>query len=679
MYYDHKRYYLLHPKKGLKLIPEPVGWNEDERETGRDVDTLAKKITISNDLEFYGEAADYIREVFEDSNIQNTVKVIEEIKQPDTISEEWEFLRDSDLDLSSYSYENGMVSCKTSTQGLLTQIESQFKEKFVLNRSESVLGKPITMPAEKTMLLEGRELYKYSELQTGEPSGEYGDENFTLRNFPVSVKTSSDQAVKGIFSVLNFNDGTSAANMFYNRVTENQTIKIKISGSFYVDGDYADVRIGKYNYDSGSGSYSFLGHTTIFTSTSEDNLTQNFSYEATLNLTYDQSLSLEFGTQADTEIGDVTYNIKIEEYSVVDPTNTQGMLLNDIGEGLTRIITGKSGLFKSDYLKTGAGKDLFAATGKMLREFPKLDENGEVTPYAYITTSLKEFFEHLLAADNVTWGIERTGNKEILRVEHINYFLKRNIETVLPNKVDLKTVPATDFIYSSVTVGFDTDLDYEEVVGLDETNGKSTWTTPVNKTDNSYELLSPYRMDSNGAELARRTPYETNPTKDTSYDKDIFVFDAYLDVSVYKVRKSNLDFSSVTGLITPDSSYNLRYTPAQLFKKHSNFFLGGFRKVQGNLLFASGEGNTKLETVSLGVNPVTLNESQDFTKAELLNPFFNGEIYEFYHEVTNDILKQINANFYSLFEFTTSEGETKRGFLYSVKEREGIWQILGNR
>ena len=678
MYYDHKRYYLLHPKKGLKLIPEPVGWNEDERETGRDVDTLAKKITITNNLEFYGEAADYIREVFEDSNIQNTVKVIEEIKQPDTIYEEWEFLRDSDLDLSSYSYENGKVSCKTSTQGLLTQIESQYKEKFSFNKTQSVQGKSITLPEEKDMLLAGREIYKYSQWNISRDTTINSGVYIVLQQDNV---TQSDEAAKSVFT---YNEVAllqqlESVDAFYLRAAYEQNLKIKIKYTVTFSGAFGFrlVRV-KHNNDDPL-NVEIVSTIQLSNESSETLITKTVEAETDRTLEYDQGFILAIINQGDLNITNIEAQLSVEEYSLFDDTTNKVMTAFNVGDGLTQILTGKTGLFKSDYLTTGSGKDLVMATGKMIRNFPKTID-GESVPFAYITTSLKEYFEHLLAADNVTWGIERTGNKEILRVEHISYFLKRNIETVLPNKVDLKTVPANDFIYSSVTLGYADVLPYEEVTGLDETNASTTWTTPVNKTDNSYELLSPYRMDSNGIELARRRQYKTDPTRDTPFDKKIFVFDAYIPTGTqYQVRNSFIDFSSVTGLITPDSSYNLRYTPAQLFKKHSNFFLGGFRKVSGDLLFASGEGNTKLETVSLGLDPVTLNESQDFTKAELLNPFFNGEIYEFYHEVTNDILKQINANFYSLFEFTTSEGETKRGFLYSVKEREGIWQILGHR
>ena len=678
MYYDHKRYYLLHPKKGLKLIPEPVGWNEDERETGRDVDTLAKKITITNNLEFYGEAADYIREVFEDSNIQNTVKVIEEIKQPDTVAEEWEFLRDSDLDLSTYEYSNGMVTCKTSTQGLLTQIESQYKEKFSFNKTQSVQGKSITLPEEKDMLLAGREIYKYSQWNISRDTTINSGVYIVLQQDNV---TQSDEAAKSVFT---YNEVAllqqlESVDAFYLRAAYEQNLKIKIKYTVTFSGAFGFrlVRV-KHNNDDPL-DVEIVSTIQLSNESSETLITKTVEAETDRTLEYDQGFILAIINQGDLNITNIEAQLSVEEYSLFDDTTNKVMTAFNVGDGLTQILTGKTGLFKSDYLTTGSGKDLVMATGKMIRNFPKTID-GESVPFAYITTSLKEYFEHLLAADNVTWGIERTGNKEILRVEHISYFLKRNIETVLPNKVDLKTVPANDFIYSSVTLGYADVLPYEEVTGLDETNASTTWTTPVNKTDNSYELLSPYRMDSNGIELARRRQYKTDPTRDTPFDKKIFVFDAYIPTGTqYQVRNSFIDFSSVTGLITPDSSYNLRYTPAQLFKKHSNFFLGGFRKVSGDLLFASGEGNTKLETVSLGLDPVTLNESQDFTKAELLNPFFNGEIYEFYHEVTNDILKQINANFYSLFEFTTSEGETKRGFLYSVKEREGIWQILGHR
>ena len=678
MYYDHKRYYLLHPKKGLKLIPEPVGWNEDERETGRDVDTLAKKITITNNLKFYGEAADYIREVFEDSNIQNTVKVIEEIKQPDTVAEEWEFLRDSDLDLSTYEYSNGMVTCKTSTQGLLTQIESQYKEKFSFNKTQSVQGKSITLPEEKDMLLAGREIYKYSQWNISRDTTINSGVYIVLQQDNV---TQSDEAAKSVFT---YNEVAllqqlESVDAFYLRAAYEQNLKIKIKYTVTFSGAFGFrlVRV-KHNNDDPL-DVEIVSTIQLSNESSETLITKTVEAETDRTLEYDQGFILAIINQGDLNITNIEAQLSVEEYSLFDDTTNKVMTAFNVGDGLTQILTGKTGLFKSDYLTTGSGKDLVMATGKMIRNFPKTID-GESVPFAYITTSLKEYFEHLLAADNVTWGIERTGNKEILRVEHISYFLKRNIETVLPNKVDLKTVPANDFIYSSVTLGYADVLPYEEVTGLDETNASTTWTTPVNKTDNSYELLSPYRMDSNGIELARRRQYKTDPTRDTPFDKKIFVFDAYIPTGTqYQVRNSFIDFSSVTGLITPDSSYNLRYTPAQLFKKHSNFFLGGFRKVSGDLLFASGEGNTKLETVSLGLDPVTLNESQDFTKAELLNPFFNGEIYEFYHEVTNDILKQINANFYSLFEFTTSEGETKRGFLYSVKEREGIWQILGHR
>lgn len=151
-------------------------------------------------------------------------------------------------------------------------------------------------------------------------------------------------------------------------------------------------------------------------------------------------------------------------------------------------------------------------------------------------------------------------------------------------------------IYSMVKAGFD-QRDYEKVNGRDEFRFGSTYTTGITLTDKELNLISPYRADAIGFEILT-TKRGENTTNNTS-DKDIFMVGTKWNPArpegtppIYRPGYYTLDrsisASSIYGLISPSTQFNLMFTPRRCIEANKEM-IGA---CTNDLTFASNEGNS---------------------------------------------------------------------------------------
>lgn len=410
----------------------------------------------------------------------------------------------------------------------------------------------------------------------------------------------------------------------------------------------------------------------------------------------------------DFETQETNATIEIKEDSFFDKSQAKFLLPFELGERLTQIIVDdvadpalsqtRSNVFKSDFLgrtdlgheQDGEGALTGITTGILIRGFDETDfDTGERKDQRF-KTSLADFLDSFSALWNTGWSIETDGPNQYLRFEEMKHFYQNIITIRLPNKIsNVKRTVSKNHIYSEIEVGNKRDVEPEEVMGLDEPNKKSKFSTIITRLKNKLELLHAYSTSMYNKEFARRKQKSSFPNEDTKYDSLKFFLDLKRGpTSVFEQRKWQDDFStSPTGIFDPDSGTEYRFSPANTLLRSSWIIRAGLEKyLNKKTNYISSQGNSAMATQLIGSSEIR--EDGDFVNNTFEIPRFLPEIIEFEHEVTYKELAQVDGkttksngeiieNFYGLIEFNNEKNQKEYGYLLNLKPNgKGKWKIL---
>lgn len=202
------------------------------------------------------------------------------------------------------------------------------------------------------------------------------------------------------------------------------------------------------------------------------------------------------------------------------------------------------------------------------------------------------------------------GGNKVSFVHRDSLFQDKEVKNLGSQSVDFEYSVNSSLIYSRLKVGYDKQ-DYDSVNGRDEFRFGVEYTTGTTLTDNSLELVSPYRADVYGIEFLAAKRGED--TTDSDSDNDVFIVGASLDNSTQKFVLIRGGKYAISGVISPETMFNVMY--AQRFMIEANQkYIGAFSSL---LEFASSEGNG--DTIINGVSVADNIEISDryFTVGEL--------------------------------------------------------------
>lgn len=459
---------------------------------------------------------------------------------------------------------------------------------------------------------------------------------------------------------------------------------------------------------------------------------QSGSFDYNLQLLKGESASLEFfarATQWGNFIGGIgltfgnlrasfqnmTGSIEIVRDSQYEPSLSKIHFPFNIANRFLKLFTEQDNLVVSEvlgktedgYLEDGEASLIAMAHGFWIRGFSK-DDGAEITDenrFKSMTTSFKDFYQSYFDVWNLGAGIEKVGFKETFRIEKLGYFYNRNIlirlgavvngtfEYVQVNNVK-RTLNKKAFI-SGLDIGYTQGGDYEEAIGLDEYNTRTTLTTIIDKVKSTFKAVSNFRADSYGAEFARRKPYTTFPTEDTRYDNSIWLLDLIRNANsvIFNQRLWQTDFSEEpTGVFSPSTAQNLRLSPFNILLRHGWFIGTGLVKYPLNFIrYGSSVANSGLTTkLKIADYPqyggVAHSENGNIQNKDLETARMDGEIIEFEFNVDYDLLQKIQGktvilgkevqNFYGLVAFMNENGEIEEGYLEKLSPSGvGKWTI----
>ncbi|PKP28898.1 MAG: hypothetical protein CVU01_02725 [Bacteroidetes bacterium HGW-Bacteroidetes-18] len=714
-------------------ITEPIGWKDDDKEFAKIKGYDGMFTNFSNSLKFIGEGKDYILLVDALEDINGDIRLTKDVRHPKT--DKWERSYDGFLDLSTLEEEDNFVTVKFNASGLEKLIKSRESEQLELERTDTLDGVEIGPILPKKVALNGRKIFLKSLLEVLEvdkvsdgfrrqASDGYNEGQLAI---PVTINYESDDLIhtvqKNVFEQAGHITTGQPAGMFYanNNKTKDLKINIKVTCKIKprsISASNIIMRVDLVRYGGGE-DFNLLTRTPLYVVPNPynmDNHIINVDYTTTNfpSLLAGESLGLYWYGSGNfsgalfnpndylyVDFEETVASINIEEDSFYEKSISNVLLPYEVCNRLLQIITGRTDALYSEalgrtdlgYAEDGPASLIGMTHGHWIRDFQEGDEL-----YKKFTTSLKDFFTSFLATHNLTVGIEKIGFKERIRIEEKKFFYNRNVtiklgkvingkfEYIQVNKV--KRSKVIEHYYSSLEVGYEKGGEYEEINGLWEYNAKSTFTTPINRLKNPLQILSKYRADLIGQEIARRKPKKDFPTEDTNYDKDIFLNDLKRGITdVFEQRVWTDDFDQQpTGTYDPESATNLRLSPFNMLLRHGSTITSGLTKNLSEFIrYGSTTGNSNLKTKLIGKPEYAENGNIEISKLEKAR--FVPTLIKFEYPVdfemtqilvgSSVILGKTIPNVYGLVAFKNEKGEIEKGYLDNLKpNNKGNWEIL---
>ena len=549
-YFDRIRYTLFNKNQGSLIIEEPIGWKSDEKELARHEQYHGIISRFSNSSKFIGDGKEFIQLVDDVDGINADIQLKREEKHPQT--DEWQLGYSGNLDLSTKETENNQIAIKFNSGGLEQALKARESEQIEIDRTTTIDGKTIPDIIPITVALDGRRIFLKSKLETKVNDNSLsiycesnaGNTRNQTAGIPFSIINKSHEQVQEVLSgnTASENTGTTGM-MFFANSDKKRTLHVKTNFTFkfYANQDHIDWSTFSINLTKFKNGVDYNTPTRIplFSLNSKNAIsgaigkTFSVNYDNTIDVEAGESLAIEAFEKADFKVSgnaklaitltEIFGTLFVEEDSHNEKSTTKAILVHELMDRLVTIATGKEKAFYSDFLGRtdlsyavdGPGALTAVTHGFWIRQFEKLPLPTEATAttskvenlFKPLATSLKDAVASLDSVWNIGIGIEIVGNKERVRLEELSYFYNNNVTIRLPNQVKkVKRSCATEYYYSALEFGSEKGGTYEEAMGLDEPNGKSNFTTVINRLKSTYTKLSKYRFDTYGMEFARRKP-----------------------------------------------------------------------------------------------------------------------------------------------------------------------------
>ncbi|MEZ7496474.1 hypothetical protein QO206_13330 [Leeuwenhoekiella aequorea] len=670
-----------------EFIHDPVGWDELDTTVGRSNTTHGIFTTISQNLEFVFEAREYLVDLYLLEGVQAKCKMTRQKR--DSFNDNWKTIDDGDLDFSQFKWNKESCTLDFIENGFSEKFDNYKKEEFEIDRLDDIDGNILKPLAKQDLVISGRRIFLKSALYVED--GAIADfdnlsnrNNYESRVIPLNIDYKSDENIviptSRDFSESNQNYGDGfAGNMFYLNADRDRTIVLNgtISGRHVgaTSTEFFRFSLIRYKKDS-EGVYKRLEVINLVTkntpNTSISYTFNNYVINVEEGESYALGASIFSGGRST-----IVFNssrIEITEDSAFRETSNKAIKAFDLGQRLTHIID-VNAEFKSDLLQNEFSGLLFAS-GATIRNVKIEDESGNESIAPLLTTSFEDFYDAINVITPIAYDVYKESGKNIVRIESIDYFFNPKPFVKVGRVADIENEIDPDWVYSAIDIGYENSGDIEGVYGLRATHTVNSYTLPIDRVDNVYEVVTEYRTDPNEIEDCRRIQFEDYPERDTKYDKDVFIIDAEILIGKWNVRRNQRDFLEVKGVFSPETTFNNRLSPANCLLRHAKVFKSGMQLDYFNnkkLRYASTTGqNNKLITTSLsGVEtPEELTRDiSEFSKA-LFTPVrvtFTGTLEEdIYAGVKRNGRTDDSPNKFKLIEYIDYSGVIQQGYIYKL-------------
>jgi hypothetical protein len=231
-------------------------------------------------------------------------------------------------------------------------------------------------------------------------------------------------------------------------------------------------------------------------------------------------------------------------------------------------------------------------------------ESARKIPGAKIYTSFTKFANWM----SYVFGYAYDISENTVTFRHRSKYFSDDVVKRIDDLSDYEMKVNSALVYSRIRIGFDKQ-DYDTANGKDEFRFTNEYTTGVTMTDNSLEMISPYRADAYGIEfLADKIGEDTT---DNESDTDLFMVGVKSDSSGLKYIL-NRDYL-MGGVLSPDTMFNAMFSPSSMVLANEAY-IGSSVEM---LTFASSDGNSDVGIDGMGESRDIILSKRMFTVAEV--------------------------------------------------------------
>lgn len=386
------------------------------------------------------------------------------------------------------------------------------------------------------------------------------------------------------------------------------------------------------------------------------------------------------------DLGDNHIIFDEETYIIINsekacpPTDCTVSLIHETASRIAEAITDRCLIVKSDYYgrpdsepyeaaADGCGSLRVLTSGLRIRkaEFPKH------------FLSLKELFESLNSIDNIGMGIEPGGAYDPLnlRIEQTEYFYQ---DVEIARHLN---IPAAEFItqpddaYSIIKVGYKK-WETENVNGLDEFNSNKDFRTSLKSINNTLDITSGFIAGGYPIEQTRQQSFVATGEADTKYDNDTFIICVQRDYAAYgnyEVEQGNI--SNADNFYSPLTAYNWRIRPMynliRWWKSIAQSYVNLMNSAS-KLFFSAGTGNLLAEGELLDACDVArgvLAENHDLSQPDIdlakdYLPIWKPETMNYSYPMSLAEYNEIKANPNGFIFAECGDGPGVKGFITNI-------------
>jgi hypothetical protein len=328
---------------------------------------------------------------------------------------------------------------------------------------------------------------------------------------------------------------------------------------------------------------------TISGSAVGDTYTLPFNYQIDL---LDGEQYFLYAISAGTPINYIDSEFSVSFKSRYKTTYIKGLRPAYVAQKLLDKITGGGYTFNSSYLST-EWENLLITSGDAIRGY---NSKGQLIPgfeSPKLKISWSDFYDGYDVPCNLSAGIR---NQQLYVNPKADAF-QAPIQQALGEVRDLVISPAKEFQYNVLKIGYP-NTDTEDVNGRDEFNVTQTYTSPITRVNKTLELVSKVIASMYEIEITRIN-LDGKTTTDNENDTRCFFLHVEKTPTAgtgdqpstfYKLLRNT--YTSISGLLNPQSAFNLELHPELCLKRHGNFLRSVFYwQEAGRLVYQTSNKN----------------------------------------------------------------------------------------
>jgi hypothetical protein len=373
-----------------------------------------------------------------------------------------------------------------------------------------------------------------------------------------------------------------------------------------------------------------------------------------------------------------TFDVNLSYTSVTDPSSSVLFKIHETGTAIAQRITGLADPFRSNLLgRTNSALHQYAISGCM--SFAGFLNGKHIRGFGVDQSpffmSMRDYFKTIDSIADCGLSVYKEGDNYYLQIDPKQDFYDIDVIMQCP-KANITLSSAKEFYTTDITIGYEK-WETENVNGLDEFNTRRQYNTGVKAVESRKNFLSPCVASMYSIELTRRQGVST---RDTDYDKDNFIIctgrgvDGNGDPDELNVAEKAENFDSVTNVLSPETAYNLRISPARNALRHVNTIAGSiYRFADRPIRFTYGEGNYDMVSNMKAYEVCDGNyNNQDFSEGQDIvwdnenvggSPIWMPEFINFDYPLRFSEYLTIKENQFKCIEVSESETDFIKGFI----------------